>query len=40
MKYYVCQDCLEAIIKYENEDYDEDADKDPIEIRYSLNSKI
>jgi hypothetical protein len=40
MKYYVCQDCLEAIIKYENEEYDEDDEKDPIEIMYSLNSKI
>ena len=24
MKYYVCQDCLDAIIQYENEEYDED----------------
>lgn len=40
MKYYVCQDCLDAIVQYENEEYDDEDKYDPIEKRYMLNSHI
>lgn len=40
MKYYVCQDCLDAIIQYENEEYDEEDELTPIDKRYRLNKHI
>jgi len=40
MKYYVCQDCMDAIVKYENDDFDDEDELTPIEKRYNLNSRI
>ena len=40
MKYYVCQDCLDAIVQYENEEYDEEDELTPVDKRYRLNKHI
>lgn len=40
MKYYVCQDCLDAIIQYENEDWNEEDEQDPVDKRYAMNKYI
>lgn len=40
MKYYVCQDCLDAVIQYENDDFDDEEELTPIEKLHRLNKHI
>lgn len=36
----MCQDCLDAIVQYENEEYDEEDELTPIDKRYGMNRHI